>query len=144
LYQNYVVKRLIIDIIKELRKGGENMKKILFALLAIAFASSLCFAQPAQAPVSKPTPSPVVTQTLTGKVDSVTIGDATKGMKSELIVVADNGQKLNFLVKSGTPITDKDGKAVTLSDIKKGSKVTVEYTTKASGTNKAQSIKLVE
>lgn len=120
------------------------MKKILFAVLAINFASSLCFAQQAQAPVTKPTAAVVETKTLTGKVDSVIIGDATKKVKSELVVVADNGQKLSLVVKNGTPITDKGGKTLTLSDIKKGNKVTVEYTAKANGTNKAQSIKLVE
>ena len=125
-------------------KGGENMKKILFAIFALIFASSLCFAQQASAPVSQTVQTPVVIKTLTGKVDSVTIGDATKGTKSEFVVVAENGQELSFVVKSGTPITDKNAMTVTLSDIKKDNKVTVEYTTKANGTNKAQSIKLVE
>jgi len=94
--------------------------------------------------VSNPTRSPAITKTLTGKVDSVTIGDATKGIKSELVVVDDNGQAVGFVVKKGTPISDKYGKTVTLSDVQKNRKVTVEYTTKTSGTNKAQSIKLVE
>ncbi len=120
------------------------MRKILFALLAITFISSLCFAQQAQAPVTKPTPAPVVARTLTGKVDSVSVGDATKGTKSELVVVADNGQKLSFVVKAGTPITAKDGKTLTLSDIKNDNKVTVKYTTSKMGAHKAQSIKLVE
>jgi hypothetical protein len=120
------------------------MKKILFAVLALTFVSSLCFAQQASAPVTTSTPAPVETKTLSGKVDSLTIGDATSKMKSELVVVDDNGQKLSFVVKSGTPVTDKDAKTIALSDLKKDSKVTVGYTTKASGTNKAQSIKLVE
>lgn len=120
------------------------MKKILLAVFVLTFVSSLCFAQQPTVSTTKTVPAPVVVKTLTGKVDSVTIGDTTKGTKSELAVVAESGQKLIFVVKSGTPITDKDAKAATLSDIKKDSKVTVEYTTKASGTNKAQSIKLVK
>jgi len=120
------------------------MKKILLALLAVAFVSSLCFAQQATAPVSKLTPAPVETKTFTGKVDSVSLGDATKGTKSEIVIVADNGQKLSFVVKTSTPITAKDGKTLTLTDIKKDNKVTVEYTTGKMGTHKAQSIKLVE
>jgi len=120
------------------------MKKILLVILALTFVSSLCFAQQISAPVNKTAPAPAVTKTLTGKVDSVKIGDAAKAARSELVVVADNGQSQSFLVKNGTPITDKDGKTVALSDIKKDNKVTVEYTTKANGTNRAQSIKLVE
>jgi hypothetical protein len=120
------------------------MKKILLAVLAITFVSSLCFAQEATAPTTKVAPTPVETKTFTGKVDSVSLADATKGTKSEIVVLADNGQKLNFVVKAGTPITDKDGKAVALSDIKKDNKVTVEYTMGKMGAHKAQSIKLVE
>ena len=120
------------------------MKKILFAAVILAFASSLCFAQSVKPSVSGSALAPVVTKTLTGKVDSVTVGDITKGTRSELVVVGDNGQKLSFVVKNGTPVTDKDAKTVALSELKKDNKVTVEYTIKASGTNKAQSIKLVE
>jgi hypothetical protein len=45
------------------------MKKIVFSLLAFLLVSSLCFAQQASAPASKPTPVPVETKTLAGKVD---------------------------------------------------------------------------
>jgi len=120
------------------------MKKITFSLFAFLFVSSLCFAQQASAPASQTAQTPVETKTFTGKVDSVSIGDATKGTKSELVVVANNGQKLSFVVKSGTPVTDKDAKTVSLSDIKKDNRVTVEYTISKMGTHKAQSIKLVE
>ena len=131
------------------------MKKTIFSLFAFLFVSALCFAQQASvpvnqaaqqalAPVAKPTPAPVETKTLTGKVDLVSIGDATKGTNSEIVVVDESGQKLSFLVKSGTPITDKDGKTLTLSNIMKDNKVIVEYATNKMGTHKAQSIKLVE
>ncbi len=118
------------------------MKKLFFFAAVITLVSSVCFAQQPSTPVTKVVPTPVETKTFTGKVDSVTIGDATKGIKSELVVADDNGQKISFAVNSATPITGKDGKALTLADIKKDSKVTVDYTKKASGTNKAQSIKL--
>lgn len=94
------------------------MKKILLAVLALIFTSSLCFAQQAQAPVSKPTPAPVETKNITAKVDSVTIGDVAKGTKSELVVVADNGQKLSFAVKSGTLPVQKSKSYPTCAKIK--------------------------
>jgi hypothetical protein len=120
------------------------MKKIFVALFAVAFVSSLCFAQQPPAPVSQTAKTPVETKTFTGKVDSVSIGDIKKGSKSEIVVIDDKGQKMNFRVKSGIPITTKDGTTLTLSSITKGSKVAVEYTTGKMGTYKAQSIKLVE
>jgi len=118
------------------------MKKMLFAVLVLTFTSSLCFAQEAQAPAT--TSVSVGTKTFTGKVCSVAIGDATLEAKSEFGIVDDNGQTIGFAVEKGTPVTDKAGKAATLSGIKNDIKVTVEYTIEANGTNKAQSIKFVE
>ena len=83
------------------------MRKIIFSIFASLFVSSLCFAQEAQAPVSQApdtkstvvqtAPAPVINKTLTGKVDSITIGDATKATQSELAVVTDDGMKLSFV-----------------------------------------------
>ncbi|MCX5668945.1 MAG: hypothetical protein NTX89_02325 [Candidatus Omnitrophica bacterium] len=120
------------------------MKKLTFLLFVFLCVSSLCYAQQVPVPVSQIAQTPVETQAFTGKVDSVTIGDTAQGVKSEIVVVADQGQKLSFVVKSGTLITDKDAKMVALSDIKKDNKVAVAYTTSKMGTHKAQSIKLVE
>ena len=125
------------------------MRKTFFSLFAFLCVVSLCFAQQVSTPISRPlvsqaTQASVENKVFTGKVVSIAIGDATKGTKSELVVVTDEGQKLSFVVKSGTPITDKDAKVVALSDIKKDNKVTVAYTMSEMGTHKAKSIKLVE
>jgi len=127
-------------------KGGEEMKKITLALFFVAFVSSLCFAQQASAPVSQAVQTPAVAHTFTstGKVDSTIIGDTTKGIRSELAIIDANGKTVSFVVKSSVSITDKDAKVITLNDIKKDSKVTVEYTISNKGINRAQSIKLVE
>ena len=124
------------------------MRKIIFSLLAFVSVTSLCFAQQPQAPVSQPATqtvkAPVESKIFTGKVELVTIGDPAKGTRTELAVVSDDGVKSSFIVKGTATITAKDGKAVTISDIKKDSKVTVEYMTNQAGINKAQSIKLAE
>lgn len=122
------------------------MRKTIFSLFALLCVNSLCFAQ--QTPVSKAAVSQksaasAATKTLAAKVDAVTIGDPMKGTESELAVVANDGGKSSFVVKSGISITGKDAKAISLSDLKKEDKVTVEYVTK-SGSKKAISIKLVE
>ena len=120
------------------------MKKILFALLAVAFVSSLCFAQQSTAPVTKTVPTPIVIKTFTGKVDSVSIGNPTKKIPSKIVVVDDKGQKLSFTVRTTTDITVKDGKTITLGNIAKDNKVAIEYTTTQKGTNRAKSIKVIE
>jgi hypothetical protein len=125
------------------------MKKLFFSLFVFSSVTSLCFAQQAQTPVNKPMVSQTVktsigNKSLTGRVDSVTIGDVAQGAESVLVVVVDEGQKLNFVVKNGTSITNKEAKTVALSDMKKGDKVVVAYTMNEMGMHKAQSIKLVE
>jgi len=137
------------------------MKKTLFTLIAATFISSLCFAQQestsvkeSQNPAGSVTtavttttalaPAAAATKIITGKVDAVSIGDVSKGIKSEIVVVSEDGQKLSLVVKSGTPIVSKDAKTITLKEIKKDDKVTVEYITKQSGVHRAESIKLVE
>jgi outer membrane lipoprotein-sorting protein len=120
------------------------MKKIIFALLAVAFVSSLCFAQQPTAPVSQAAPKQFEIKTFTGKVDSVLISDPTKGIPSQIVVVDNKGQELTFTVRITTTITDKDGAATTLDNIEKDNKVVIEYTTNQTGINRAKSVKVVE
>ncbi|MCX5707098.1 MAG: hypothetical protein NTW13_05550 [Candidatus Omnitrophica bacterium] len=121
------------------------MKKILLAILAVTFISSLCFAAgQSTAPVTKAVSNPSVVNTFRGNVESVTLGDSTKKVRSEITVVGDKGQKLSFAVRPKVEISGKDGKATTLGKVAKGDKVVVEYTTTQKGTRKANSIKLVE
>jgi hypothetical protein len=120
------------------------MKKILLILLAVTFVSSLCFAQQASAPVTQTAPTPVETKSFAGKIDSITLADATKGTHSAIAVVDGKGQKMDFVVRVSTVISAKDGKKLTFSDLKKDNKVIVEYITTAKGTNRVLSIKLVE
>ena len=117
------------------------MKKILFALIAVAFVSSLCFAQQASVPETKTVSSPAVIKTFTGKVELVKLADPVKKTKSEIIVVDDKGQSLSKVVSSSTAIYDKAGQQISLDKIMKGDKVTIEY---SSNGKKAKSIKLVE
>ena len=120
------------------------MRKIFLMLLAVTFVSSLCFAQEASAPVSQVAPKPVETKSFTGKIDSITLTDVTKGIRSAIAVVDEKGQKMNFAVRLNTVISAKDGKELTLSGLKKDDKVIVGYVTTEKDTNVAQSIKLAE
>ena len=135
------------------------MKKILLALLVLAFISPLCFAQqPVSAPISKVNPVAVATKTLTGKVESVSLADPTKGTKSEIViespvevkevkekdVVSEKDQKTTFLVKSTTTIYDADYKAITLDKIIKDQTIKVKYTTTLDGVNEAISVRQIK
>jgi len=125
------------------------MKKILFALLAVAFVVSLCFAQePEESSASASQSAPAVSQaeikSFTGKVYSVSVGNVDEGTKPQITVTDDNGQNLIFVIESGALIADKDGNILAPTDIKNDSKVSVTYTTDADGTNKAQSIKATQ
>jgi len=117
------------------------MKKILFAIVAVAFVTSLCFAQKDSTAASKAAPA-VVTKTFSGTVEAVSFGGGRKGAKPSISAVDDKGQKLDFVAKSSAAITGKNGKAIDMTDIKKGDKVSVAYVTRSDGINRAKSIKV--
>ena len=135
------------------------MKKVIFAIVAVAFVFSFSFAQAAKvtakpkalaalaapaapaAPVAA-APAAPVTKSFTGKVDTVTVGDEVMGIQAGITLVADSGEKIAIMVPSGTPITVVDGSTIMLSGVQKDSKAVVEYAVTEVGGNKALSIKL--
>ena len=120
------------------------MKKLLLAVFAVVFVNSLCFAQQASTPVSQAAQASTMrTVTTSAKVDSTIIGDSTKGIKSQLVIVGGYGNKVSLSVSDETSIVDKDGKMITVSDLKKGDRATVVYAV-GKRVNRAQSVKLVE
>lgn len=121
------------------------MKKIFFALLAVVFASPLCYAQQAAMPVKQAQVKPVVESKIAaGKVVSVSLADPSKGTKSEIVVADESGKDLTFLVKATTTIYDSTSATIALEKIKKDDKVKVKYLTSTEGVNTASSIHLVQ
>ena len=122
------------------------MKKILLVVLVVIFTSFLCFAQQVSAQVNQTAQASAATKTLTitGRVDSIIIGDSAKGIKSELAIVGDYGKNISFSASDETSITNKDEKVIAISNLNKGDKVNIVYTIGKKGINRAQSIKLVE
>ena len=120
------------------------MKKILLTILAVTFVSSLCFAaeQATQSVVVKAAPKAIETKVFTGKIESVSMADMTKGTKSEITVVDEKNQRLTFLVKGTTTIYDTFSNAMLLSSLQKDSNVKVAYMTTKEGVNEATSIRL--
>lgn len=119
------------------------MKKIFSLAAIILLASSVCFAQqPPYTPIQTNPKAAVETKTLTGKVESVTLADATKGIKSEIVVADDNGNKTTLSVKTTTTISDAEWKTISLDKIKKDDLVKVRYVATKEGINEATSITL--
>lgn len=143
------------------------MKKLLAVIALVMFAGSTCFAADttkAATPATPATPKAaapkaatpatpaapkaaapkavVETKTVSGKIATITLADALKGTKSE-IVLANSSVKTPLIVTATTMITDADGKVTTLDKLKKDEKVNVKYITKA-GVTEATSINLVK
>ena len=128
------------------------MKKLLlFVTLAVSpCALSLVYAQQSAIPPKATAPSKLTTtqsietKILVGKIESVTVADIAKGIKSEIVAVKEDGQKYTFLVKTTTTIYDADWKAVTLDKLSKNENVKIKYTTTKEGVNEAISISVVK
>ena len=104
------------------------MKRILLITLGILLGSSFCFAQTAkygtpQTVVAKPP----VTMTMVGKVQSVTVGNRAKKIRSEL-VVNNNGKTVSFFVPSSASILDTNSKPLSLGQMTKNAEVKITYT----------------
>jgi hypothetical protein len=117
------------------------MKKV-FVFLGALLIAGPCFAQ---TPQPKPLAMPVKAQeekTTAGQVSAVTLADAAKGTKSEIVLTGEKPE--SFLVKETTTIYDLDGKAITLDKIAKDNNVQIKYVVSPEGINEALSINLVK
>jgi hypothetical protein len=112
------------------------MRKIIVLALAFIFASTISFA-------ATTTKNKTADMEMTGKVKTVTIANASKGTKSEVIVTDDKSMEKTFLVNSTTTIYDAKFKAIALDKIKVNDKVKVKYITTKEGVCEAASINIL-
>ncbi len=125
------------------------MKKILLTLAVLAAGSTVCFAQGPSASAAAATPAAPAAKmahmkVFIGKVESVSVANATAGTKSELVVADEAGAKTTFLVKATTTIYDAASGATTLDKIAAGEKVKVKYEVTKEGVDEAMSIHVVK
>lgn len=123
------------------------MRRIALVLFILMFAGSFCFAQEPAKPATPATPatpavpkSQVEAKTFVGKVESISLADAAKGTKSEIVVIDEAGKKIDFVVKATATIYDATSSAITLDKIKKDEKVKIKYKTTKEGVELAMSI----
>lgn len=123
------------------------MKQSIIILISLIFFGSfsvLSFAQQ-QTQLISITPSLMPKpKSLTGKVDSVSLANPAKEIRSELLVTDKGNKKITFLVKSTTTIYDINWKPVNLDKITKDMLVKVKYITTKEGVNEATSVKIVK
>lgn len=116
------------------------MKKLAFLTMIMMSSATLCFAQPATTTSTQAIKSKVAV----GKVDSVVLADAVKNTKAQIVIVQDNGTKMNFTVPVSAIVRDSDSSIISLSKVSKDKMAQVEYQMAASGGNEAISVKLLK
>ena len=113
------------------------MRDTFFTFIAIVCLSTICFAQ-------QPSNSTVVLKICKGKIESVSVANPKNGTLAEITILDEKGQRIKFVVKPGTTISDEDDKIPSLDKIGKDDNIIIEYSTTEDGRNIAQSIKSVE
>lgn len=120
------------------------MKKLIMFVVMIAAVGSFCFAQQAPVAVKQEAKPQTQSKSAVGKIESITIADAAKDIKSELIVVEEDGTKVKLMPAGTVKILDVDMNTITLDKLAKDQKVRVKYHTTDAGVNEATSIKLLK
>jgi len=98
------------------------MKKILIALIALTFVTSLCFAAGGEAKKSTEE-----LKTFVGKIVSLEYADPTKGIdKNNMKVLGPDGNPVSFSVPVTVTLLDAATRIATLNTFKIGDTVKVE------------------
>jgi hypothetical protein len=99
------------------------MKKVIVAIIALAFVASLCYA----APAGQAQKSGDELKTFVGKVVSLEYADPTKGVdKNNMKVLGPDGNPVSFTVPVTVTLLDATTRIITLNNFKIGDTVKVE------------------
>lgn len=89
-------------------------------------------------------PKSIEIKSIAGKVESVSLADAEKGTRPEMLIIDDKGEKIAFLTIATTTIYDAAWKRITLDKIKSGDRVNVKYMTTNEGLYEARTINIMK
>ena len=81
---------------------------------------------------------------LTGKVESVTPADVLTRPRSNIVIVDSAGEAVNFVVKSLAVVYDQAGRFLSLDDVHPEQEVQVDYIKKPGKVKEAASIKILK
>ncbi len=117
------------------------MKRSLLVFFICLGSAAAGHAERFAIPVLVSAPARSIVQNLTGSIDDLSIADAAKGLRSEIIVTTPNGEPLVLIVKATTTIYDPDWKPTVLTVLQKKDRVKVKYVTNDEGLAEALSLK---
>jgi len=126
------------------------MKRVSYILCALGVLFFTCFGQDAILAAQKGgTPPPVSKKAFNplevrGRVDTITLAEASKGIRPEISLSGEDGKHYTFLVRTTTTIYGPDWKAISLDKLVKDQQVRVQYVTNKDGFLVALSIKPVK
>jgi hypothetical protein len=120
------------------------MKKALVVFCILIGAASVCHADDCSMPVLVSAPDSSNVQTVTGTVDSVSIADSLKGLRSEIVIGGPGGGQHALIIKTTTTIYDPAWKPIGLDVLRKNDSVKVKYITTGEGLAEALSIKKLQ
>jgi hypothetical protein len=81
---------------------------------------------------------------ISGSVKVVTLGDPSRGVLAEVMVVDEKSAENIFLVKSTTTLWSKEYKAIDLDKIKPNDRIKVKYVKTKEGLTEAVSINILK
>jgi len=120
------------------------VKKILIAVLVVISAASLCYAAQGDSPkATEPVGAVIETGgVIVGRITSV-VEESLGQKKASLILADENGKTRIIPLDNTVKIIDNTFHALTLNQLKKGKKVSVEVRNRG-GAEKATSVKVME
>jgi hypothetical protein len=113
---------------------------LVFFLLCLGSAAAV-YAEHYAVPVLVSAPDTNIVKTITGSIDAVSIADAAKGLRSEIIIACHDGAQHVLIVKATTTIYDAAWKPTGLAVLQKKDRVRIKYVTTGEGFAEALSIK---
>ncbi len=128
------------------------MNKLFFALLFVALACSLCFAEEdAVSSASQQDYDTMITTTegsskaltFTGTISKMSSGTFLKKTNLEITAKDSSGSEATFILANNAVIIDDDGSKISSSWLSKNEKITIEYTEDMDGVKTAQSVKVL-
>lgn len=82
--------------------------------------------------------------TVTGKIESVTLADASRGTPAKLVILDKNGRQISYEVSADAGILNANKDSLSLSDLRKGADVEVHFTSKRGGIKEVTSIDMLK
>ncbi|MBI4708082.1 MAG: hypothetical protein HY761_09195 [Candidatus Omnitrophica bacterium] len=113
-------------------------------LLVMLFCAGLLFTQHVLGQDNSGSEPSLALPFYAGVVDYVKPRNTGKGLRAEIYILDDNGNRIRFLIDYGANIIGKDNKQISIDEIKQNNKVKIYFITNSIGVRVAKLIVLVK